>query len=174
MKMFGYKRSGWTTSHSPRLLKELFEGNLQSIYNTAYKHDVMEDLPWPLVFKEMDQHFPNAKFVLTIRDTPEKWLRSISKHIISNYEGHRNIYGYYHPRENEQAFLDRYIEHNQSVTEYFKNRPDKLLTMCFENGDGWSKLLPFLSISGTPVADWPHSNKAGTQPTHRKQALEQQ
>ena len=65
-----------------------------------------------------------------------------------------------------------YEKHNEAVREYFKDRPEKLLTMCFENGDGWNKLLPFLGIEGTPVADWPHSNKAGTQPSHRKKREE--
>ncbi len=168
MQMFGYERSGWTFSVSPRLVREYFEGNLNTIYNVAYRHDVLEDLPWPLVYKEMDEHFPNAKFVLTLRETPERWLSSISKHIVNEYEGHRKIYGYYHPRENEKAYLDKYDEHREGVEKYFEGRPEKLLTMCFEKGDGWGKLLPFLGLGGTPVAAWPHSNRAGTQYTHRQ------
>lgn len=167
LAMFGYQRCGWATSLSPRLVREYFEGDLSTIRNVAYKFDVLEDLPWPLVYQEMDQHFPNAKFVLTVRESPGKWLESISKHIVNEYEGHRKIYGYFHPRENEQAYLTRYNEHNEGVTKHFEGRPEKLLTMCYENGDGWEKLLPFLGIRGMPIAPWPHSNKAGTQPRNR-------
>ena len=99
MKLFGYKRSGWN-GQSPNLMKAVMNENLSRLFNTAYKYDVMEDIPWPLVYKELDEHFPSSKFVLTVRSSTEKWLKSISKHIISDWDGHKHIYGYYHPREN--------------------------------------------------------------------------
>ena len=149
-------------------------GEIDKLMNVAYKFDVCEDIPWPLVYKELDEHFPNAKFVLTTRSSTEKWLSSINKHIISEYEGHKFMYGYYHPRENEQAYCEKYETHNREVEEYFADRPGKLLKMCFEEGDSWSKLLPFLGIEGSPIADWPHANKAGTQPSHKNLKLEQE
>ena len=166
MRFFGYKRTGWN-KQSPILMNALMKGEIHKLINVAYRHDVVEDIPWPLIYKELDETFPNAKFVLTVRKSTDKWLSSISKHIISDYEGHKYIYGHYHPRENEQAFKDVYEAHNREVAAHFAKRPGKLLTMCFENGDGWNKLLPFLGIEGNPKADWPHSNKAGTQPSHR-------
>ena len=79
-----------------------------------------------------------------------------------------------HPRENEQVYFEKYETHNREVEQYFADRPDKLLKMCFEEGDSWSDLLPFLGIESSPTADWPHANKAGTQPSHKKLKLEQE
>lgn len=155
----GYKRLGWRAKLSTRLIDACFNDGIKFVLNTAKNWDAFEDIPWPLVYKEMDEEFPNAKFVLTIRKTPEIWLDSITRHIGSDYEGHKRIYGYYKPNENPKAFLNKYITHNAEVAEYFKDRPDKLLTMCFEDGDGWDKLLPFLGLKGTPLAEWPHKNK---------------
>ena len=162
LKKFGY---GWV-GMSPRYMNYYKAGDMNSLFKVAYNYDVLEDIPWPLAYKELDQHFPNAKFVLTTRETPEKWLKSITDHIISEYDGHEYIYGHFYPKGNESAYLNKYNKHNSEVIKYFKDKPGKLLSMCFEHGDGWDELLPFLGIKGRPRSEWPHVNKAGSQPSH--------
>jgi hypothetical protein len=52
-----------------------------------------------------------------------------------------------------------YDEHNNGVLEYFKDRPNDLLVLCWERGDGWEKLCKFLDVpvpAGQPI---PHSNR---------------
>jgi len=162
LEWFGYHKFGWRggqTGESHQLIMDYFAGRKESLIYAAYKHNVMEDIPWPLMFREFEEHFPNAKFVLTVRKTPEIWLDSIQRHITNDYVGHRLIYGHSMPKKNPQAYLDKYNTHNAEVVDYFADKPGKLLKMCFEEGDGWGKLLPFLGLKGTPVADFPHRNK---------------
>jgi len=162
LESIGYSRLGWTRLHSPGLVTAYFEGNFDKIFDKASKYDVLEDIPWPLCFKELEEHFPNAKFVLTVRKDTDTWLKSIDKHIKGDYTGHKKIYGYFRPSENPEAFQKKYAEHNAAVEEYFKDKPSKLLKMCFENGDDWKQLAPFLGIP-TPRKRWPHSNKTHPQ-----------
>jgi hypothetical protein len=74
---------------------------------------------------------------------------------------YKQIYGYHYPHENPQAFLDYYAKHAEQVTQYFTEKypaGGKLLELCFERGDGWDELCPFL---GLPMQDvpFPHSNR---------------
>ena len=43
------------------------------------------------------------------------------------------------------------------VREYFRNRPDDLLEVCWENNDGWDKLCTFLEVDKPTIA-FPHAN----------------
>ena len=45
--------------------------DFHSIYNRIEKFDSFEDWPWPLIYKEIDKRFPDSKFILTLRKTPE-------------------------------------------------------------------------------------------------------
>ena len=163
LEWFGYKKFGWRggqkSGESHKLIMDYFAGKKESLIHAAYNHDVMEDIPWPLMFKEFEEHFPNAKFVLTVRKTPEIWLDSIQRHIKNSYVGHELIYGHALPEKHPKSYLKKYNEHNAEVLEYFADKPGKLLRMCFENGDGWNKLLPFLGLNGVPIGDFPHMNK---------------
>ncbi|MBI1357416.1 MAG: hypothetical protein GC160_24005 [Acidobacteria bacterium] len=33
------------------------------------RYDAFQDNPWPILYRELDQAFPSAKFILTVRDT---------------------------------------------------------------------------------------------------------
>ena len=116
----------------------------------AAECDAVQDMPWPLMFRELDATFPGARFVLTIRDT-EKWYKSISSHFGDNpYHIQQNTYGEDAgtPIGNEQRYKAIYDAHNDAVREYFKQRPNDLLVMNLERGDGWEQLCPFL---GEPI-----------------------
>jgi hypothetical protein len=45
------------------------------------------------------------------------------------------------------------------VIDYFADKPDKLLVICWENKDGWNKLCDFLNKS-VPKVPFPHLNKS--------------
>ena len=44
----------------------------------AEKYESFEDLPWGCLdhYKRLDEHFPNSKFILTVRH-PNKWFMSM-------------------------------------------------------------------------------------------------
>jgi len=157
-KWLGMRRLGWRPLLSKRLITAYFNGGVDFLLDTAEDYDAFEDIPWPLAYKELHEKFPNAKFVLTVRKSKEVWYNSIKRHVSNDYDGHKQIYGYYRPTENPTAYMDVYTKHNESVQDYFEDKPNKLLVMCFEDGDGWGKLLPFLGLKGEPIAKWPHKN----------------
>ena len=106
----------------------------------------------------MDKWYPNSKFILTLRKDNEALVLSD----INQWKkiGKVNI----PPKE---RFIERYEKHNQTVLEYFKNRPDDLLTMCIEKEDGWEKLCKFLG-KDIPNEPFPHSNRGDYKPIQRK------
>lgn len=140
------------------LLKHILEKNFKRIFDEVDKFDAFEDNPWPLIYKELDKHYPNSKFILTIRDN-YKWINSVVKYFGENETNMRKyIYGIGHPLGNEEIYLKKYIKHNEEVMDYFRNRTDDLLIVNWENGDGWNELCDFLKIP-TPNFPFPHINK---------------
>jgi hypothetical protein len=140
-------------------VESLSKGDLSPILNIVAQYDAFEDNPWPVLYQEMDRRYPGSKFILTIRNE-QKWIKSMV-----NYFGKENtpmrewIYGFGCPKGNEKIYLERYRKHNKEVIEYFKNRPDDLLILSLERGDGWNELCNFLKV---PVPDkpFPHVNKS--------------
>ena len=49
----------------------------------ATRYDAVQDMPWPLIYRELDAAFPGSKFILTWRDT-DRWLASITGHFGAN------------------------------------------------------------------------------------------
>lgn len=121
--------------------------------------DAFQDNPWPILYKELDDHFPNSQFILTLRE-PNSWIKSQVSHFGSSETPMRQwIYGVGAPQGNEAVYLKRYEQHNEAVLNHFKNRPQDLLVLNLADGDGWEKLCPFLGVA-IPKSAFPHSNKA--------------
>lgn len=142
------------------LAESLRKGDMGPTLEVAGQFDAFQDNPWPILFKELDEAFPGSKFIMTYRED-EKWLKSI----VNSFEKKKTpmrkwIYGERHgaPRGNEAVYLKRYQAHHAAVREYFKNRPNDLLEICWEQGDGWEKICPFLGLP-VPAAPIPHANK---------------
>lgn len=138
-------------------------------YNSAHfikvhdfdKYDAITDTPVPVIYQALDHQYPNAKFVLTIRDADD-WVRSFKNHIdqkewTRRYTEMRSdallstmqLYGTI--CFDRQKFLDGYQKYNREVKDYFAGRED-LLIMNICQGDGWEKLCPFL---GVPIPNVP-------------------
>ncbi len=49
------------------------------IIRYCHTADAFQDLPFskPKLYEDLDQAFPNSRFILTIRDTPEQWFQSL-------------------------------------------------------------------------------------------------
>ena len=72
-KTLKYCLEQWGFRHQSYDLRafELYrEGRLDELFDWMQEYDSFEDWPWPLFYREIDTRFPNAKFVLTVRDTP--------------------------------------------------------------------------------------------------------
>ena len=174
---------GFTTLHNDReRLNRIIFGEDNSpdfrIYDDIH---VVTDLPSAYFFRELLLAYPNAKAILTERET-DSWLSSYQRHAhhdrlpqvtgfkkrlalamgrrkqIRQVELYRYkiemrnlVYGSVDFRE----FLHRkkYEEHNAAIKREIPS--DRLLVMDIVGGDGWEKLCPFLGLD-LPDVEFPH------------------
>lgn len=144
-----------------RALIPILRGNYNKIIRMLKNYDAVEDTPWYIIYKELDELIPNSKFILTIRDE-ESWYKSVNRHIGDiRTADHEYIYGKGKglPKDDKKHTIGVYNKHNSEVVEYFKNRPEDLLILDFTKGDGWEKLCHFLD-KDIPNIPFPHYNKA--------------
>lgn len=157
LKHFGYRH---TSMHEQAF--ELFrKGDMSGLMALVSRYDSFEDWPWPLIFRQIDEAYPDSKFILTKRDTAETWFKSISKlaELFGPTEIRRYIYGHAMPHEHKSEYIEYYNRHNKIVEEYFSDKPGKLLVVSWDNGDGWNELCPFLDQE-VPDAPFPHVNRS--------------
>lgn len=136
-------------------LKQKFkEGNINELLAEADHFRSFEDTPWCKLFRELDQRFPGSKFILTTR-------RDAHTRVVSAWNG-----AVRKGRRQGEMSLDfladkvqEYESHNAAVREHFKDRPDDLLEVCWEKGDGWPQLCEFLELP-VPKRSFPHKNAA--------------
>lgn len=125
------------------------------------RYDSFEDWPWALIYKAFDKRYPEAKFILTVRKNPKIWFRSLRNHAkrigpLTDFE--KFIYGFADPAGHEKEHIDFYLRHNRQVEDYFADRPEKLIVVCWETGDGWKELSDHLGFH-IPDIPLPHINK---------------
>jgi hypothetical protein len=136
------------------------------------QYDSFEDWPYPLIFEELDRMYPGSKFILTTRKSPETWVNSLKKHSLTTHplnHSRKLMYGHAFPHGRENQHIKIYNEHNQRVRDYFRDRPNDLIELCWERGDGWKELCAFLSCE-IPETPFPHTNTGAsrTQGVSRK------
>lgn len=151
------------------LAEDLRNGDLSRILALVRQKDSFEDWPWLLLYQQLDQEFPSSGFILTQRK-PERWIRSY-RNLLQEAEQssphlneiRRMLYGLPFPDVTEEQLLARYLRHNRDVLDYFKNRPDQLLVIDWEEGDGWQTLCHFLG-KPIPSRSFPHANRGNYTP----------
>ena len=47
------------------------------------------------------------------------------------------------------------------VREFFEDKPNNFLEVCWEHGHGWNELCEFLNLNVPKYVDFPHSNSIG-------------
>lgn len=161
LELLGYK-----TRDYPGLVHYV-PGDLTSIDASLLDaHDALTDTPIPSFYRELDARYPDAKFILTIRDA-EGWLKSCKKQFTQKLADKQNdahnqlfmdMYGC--TVFDEQKFRAGYDKFVNGARDYFKDRPSKLLIMNVTGGDGWERLCPFLN---KPIPDFPFPKANVTQ-----------
>lgn len=165
-KILGFEASHWPSAHWAKAVWQ--EMNNQGRSLTLERHYAFSDIPFNILFKQLDAAYPGSKYVLTIRDENE-WLDSVKRHFDPNANPfrttwdsdpfthiiHQKIYGTNDFDAN--IFLERYRRHNEEVINYFKGRPNDLLVMSA--GESWNRLCQFLGMK-IPNVPYPKLNSS--------------
>ncbi len=176
----GYPKTGTTTlatclaglgyKHKTcdmNLAAEVRSGRFWRTIGAAERYDSFDDWPWFLVFREMSELYPEARFILTVRRSTEAYLGSLRR-----YREHRGrfnkgapepdwwrpVFGFPMHYWNAERFAEEYESHNEAVVNWFANEPERLKVLCWENGDEWDELCSFLDKE-TPDQPFPHLNR---------------
>jgi hypothetical protein len=199
MKIFciGFNKTGTTSLrdffHSEDFSsgdQQAFENNLNSYrfknYSTfieMIKQDfwgsnIFQDIPFslPEFYKELYKEFPNAYYILTIRDNDEEWYNSLINWNLELFgQTHKPYDSFYIHRGwvislltdcygtpkydpyNKEILIQAYNKHNQEVKEFFKNKPNFIELNLVQEKDT-SRLSKFLGVKFKNQT-FPHSNK---------------
>jgi Sulfotransferase domain len=124
--------------------------------------DSFENWPWPFIYREAFERFPDSRFILTTRRNEDVWFDSLSRHVRrgagDGFKFRKYIYGYENPDDNRQLHINKYLKHNQDVRDFFAGKSGSFLEVCWEAGHGWKELCEFLQ-KDVPDAPFPHSNR---------------
>ncbi|RRV30161.1 hypothetical protein EGI94_19995 [Stutzerimonas stutzeri] len=137
--------------------------SLQSLWVYASRvvdsYDAFQDNPWPLLWRELVARFPDARFILTVRDEAQ-WLDSAVRYFGSDATPMRRlIYGADagSPIGNEDTYLARYHQHNAEVRQALAGSK-RFLEFDIASGEGWKPLCQFLE-QPIPSLPFPHANR---------------
>ncbi|MEM9012928.1 MAG: sulfotransferase [Pseudomonadota bacterium] len=159
LQRLGYRHMRRT----PRLLRLYEKGKLDALFAESAAWESFEDWPWPLIYRDAFARFGNrARYVLTRRRTAEVWVESLKRHALRtnpDKNPRRRIYGYDYPHGYEGAHVAFYERHLAEVRQHFADAgaAHLLLELCWEEGDGWAELCPFLG-ERAPREPFPHGN----------------
>ena len=150
--------------------------NFRPIIEFCLTADAFQDAPFsfPFTYVALDQSFPNAKFILSVRDNVDQWYRSLLRfhgHLFadgriplkedlmrSNYcypgfvwESFRVLLNTPEDDVYHKPTLTSYYErHNANVTDYFRGKHNLLKINLADKG-AYGEFCRFLGKS--PVAD---------------------
>lgn len=168
-----------------KLLYAWAERDFKKIIHHCYSAQFFQDIPFslPYTYISLDQAFPESKFILTIRDSPEDWYNSLTAFHAKLWGKNRRIptkedlknsyYGkkgwpwianrliYNTPERdlyNKIQLIDYYNQHNNNVIEYFRHRAGDLLILNVGDQKAYSKLCEFLDIENEEK-EFPWENK---------------
>lgn len=153
LKFLGYRVDGGDKN----LMKFKTDSNLKKyVKNKLKDFDAVQDMPWPLFYKELYDIYPEGKFILTYRD-PESWIKSVVRYFASMHIPlHQKIYDVPCAEGYEDRYLEVYENFNQEVIEFFNDKDNFLLMKLGENYN-YQTLCNFLNIKEIPKGGFPKS-----------------
>lgn len=142
-----------------RMMEMLFREDYELFFKLAESYDSFNDNPWFKIYKTLDQHFPNSKFILTLREEKE-WYESAVRYFGKSSSAMRLwLYGKGNPHENRERFVNVYRKHNLEVQDYFTHRPSDLLVLPLNELNKMNKITSFLGLPENGIV-FPHYNKS--------------
>ena len=161
-RILGLSTGSWM---SGRFSKVDEAETLELALQEAHAKDACANNPWPKYYKELLETFPDAKFILTVRDE-NAWVKSCQRYFeerewpeLEWFYGHSKFAG------NEEHFRQVMRDHNQAVIDHFAEQGKELLIFNPSAGDGWEELCGFLDLP-IPEEEFPCSNVGGSFRSH--------
>jgi hypothetical protein len=62
------------------LAVQVKRNQLEPVLQEAAKFETFEDWPWFAIYRELDQRFPDSKFILTVRKDTATYIASLKAH----------------------------------------------------------------------------------------------
>lgn len=180
---FGFQLGNQTQGEL--LLDNWYNRDFKSIIQFCKTAEAFQDTPFslPYTYIPLDQKFNNAKFILTERDNPEQWYKSITTFHSKKWADGCNIptleqlkeatyrykgYAYDFNRKvfstpedepyQKKDLINYYCNHNKAVKEYFKSNPKKLIVINVNIKEHFRRLADFLG-KNTDKDSFPWKNK---------------
>lgn len=185
LKKFGFKMGNQAVAEM--LVEDWYNKRYDRILGYCETAEAFQDVPFgaPGMYKVLDEHFHGSKFILTERDTPSQWFRSLvrfhakkfAKDKVSipteeelenakyRYKGwqldvSKYLFNYPNvPLYSEDYYINLYENHIIDVKNHFKNRPDDLLVINVGERGSYQELASFLEIDVNEDDDFPWLNK---------------
>jgi len=124
---------------------------------------VIADTPIFCDYQQLDNHFPNSKFIYLMRDKKD-WLPSIKQLLQRMIVNLQRSDGGFNPHlkrcynevfspltvdniAQDDFFLDCYRRHQQGAFDYFQERAADFLAIDVSDSQSYQKLLAFLTIA---------------------------
>lgn len=165
--------------------KYFFDGKYEPIIEYCKTAQVFQDVPFSHseIIQELDQAYPDSKFILTIRDNAEQWYNSITKYHAKKHGLDGRIPTYddivnceYLSRGflkrltidahgttpddpyNKETLITHYEQQNKWIRDYFKNRPNDLLIINLSEPDAYQKFIKFIGVE-SEAQSFPWENR---------------
>lgn len=121
-------------------------------------YDAFHDHPFPFILGDLHRRFPFV-VVLTVRMSPETWVRSLKDHLSRRVsDSSRKYYFREGKRKSDRELIEMYRRHNDHVRRWCDENEVPIIQCCWECGDGYKELASFLGIE-PPGEEFPWLNK---------------
>ena len=129
------------------------------IRREAERFDSFADAPWLFLYRRLSEWYPESTFVLTLRKDAETVARSDMEHWERFGLMDRWMQEVGRP-PTAAMFIERYERHNENVTNFFRDKSDRILQVCWEEeANPWRRLCEFVGAD-VPAAPFPHANRS--------------
>jgi|SRR5699024_2408845 len=182
MKDLGYVVGNEKAGH--RLVFDWGKRDFGKLIEHCKTGQFFQDVPFSraYTFIVLDHVFPNSKFILTVRDSPEQWFDSLVRYETKKRgkngnpptkEDLKNHVNFYKGRDwdvfllsnnaddklyDKKRLTEGYKRHNANIKKYFRNRPEDLLVLNVAEKGAYQKLCDFLGKE-TDQTEFPWKNK---------------
>lgn len=138
----------------------------------ARSAQVFQNVPFslPFTFVALDKEFPGAKFILSVRRNADEWYGSLIRYFTNMIGKNRvptadDLKEFPHPYKGwmfeaamliaatsehdlfeQSKWMRFYEDHNTAVWEYFRHRPQSLLTVDLADGNAAERITSFLGM----------------------------